>query len=527
MNRRTYNIHERFLRHIWSKQYLTAFLQTADGESLKVINVGQLNSDGGPDFCNAKIKIGSITYVGDVEIHRTVFEWLQHQHQEDPRYNKVILHVVLESTSGAPPTLVNCGRQIPVLVLSKFLSDPIQTVWEKAILDERVTKSAAIRCFNKNHVLTSETLENWLTKLAVERLELKLRRFDERLKQLAYECRMTLHEWQRPYGKPPFEGEHDEIPSIIPELMRKDFSNKELWEQVLYEGIMEGLGYSKNREPFVRLARNITLKEIANLQLTFDKSILEALLFGVAGLLPKNTSVEGKESRNYVRELRKQWKELRPHYHGEILHSADWQFFPTRPSNFPTIRLAAASLIVKELSANDLFHRFIQTLKADIPAAEKSHKLIQLFCIETNDFWKHHYNFDKAASNSVTALGVSRIREIVINAILPIALLYARIFKDKAVREGALDVYQSLPASENNSITRLMETQLLKGRLSLKNVSRQQAVIQLYKFYCSERRCADCELGVVLGDQDSIYFLLQKEARIQNSNTGFSINIKQ
>jgi hypothetical protein len=44
----------------------------------------------------------------------------------------------------------------------------------------------------------------------------------------------------------------------------------------------------------------------------------------------------------------------------------------------------------------------------------------------------------------------------------------------------------------------LMEKQLLKGRLSLKNVSHQQAVIQLYKFYCAERRCSDCELGAIL-----------------------------
>jgi hypothetical protein len=98
----------------------------------------------------------------------------------------------------------------------------------------------------------------------------------------------------------------------------------------------------------------------------------------------------------------------------------------------------------------------------------------------------------------VTALGTSRIRDIVVNAVLPIALLYARIFKDKSVREGALDVYQSIPPSENNSVTRLMETQLLKGRLSLNNVSRQQATIQLYKYYCLEKRCSDCELGTML-----------------------------
>jgi hypothetical protein len=473
-------------------------LQTADGKTLKVFDVGQLNSDGGPDFCNAKIKIDGVTYSGDVEIHRTVFEWMQHQHQEDPRYNKVILHVVLETTSNAPPTLVNSGRQIPILVLGQFLSDSIQTIWQKAILDERAKKSETIQCFTKNSILTSEALDHWLAKLAVERIELKLRRFDERLKQLAHERRMTLREWQRPYGELPLEGEHNEIPPPLPELTQKDFSNKELWEQVLYEGVMEGLGYSKNREPFLRLAENMTLKIIVNFGMPVSDSTIESLMFGAAKLLPKSKSIKEKEARQYVHELRKKWKELRSQYHGEILNAADWQFFPTRPSNFPTIRIAAASSLIKEFLANDFFRCTIQTLKGNISAAEKEQKLVQLFSIETNDFWKHHYNFDKAASNSITVLGASRIREIVINAVLPIALLYARIFKDKAVREGALDVYQYLPASESNSITRLMEKQLLKGRLSLKNVSRQQAVIQLYKFYCAERRCSDCELGAVL-----------------------------
>ena len=83
MKRRAWNIHERFLRHIWSNQYLKTTLQTVDGKALRVIDVGQLNSDSGPDFLNAKVKVGSITYAGDIEIHRTTFDWFQHQHQED------------------------------------------------------------------------------------------------------------------------------------------------------------------------------------------------------------------------------------------------------------------------------------------------------------------------------------------------------------------------------------------------------------------------------------------------------------
>jgi hypothetical protein len=495
MKRRAWNIHERFLRHIWSKQYLKTGLQTANGKALSVIDVGQLNSDGGPDFLNAKVRVGGITYAGDIEIHRTTFDWFQHQHQEDPRYNKVVLHVVLESGSKFSPTLVKCGREIPALILGNFLSESIHSIWQKAILDERVKKSETLRCFNSNDVLSTEQIDCWLTKLAVERLELKLRRFEERLKQLAHEKRMMVRERQRPYGELQLEGEHDEIPPPFPELTQKDFSQKELWEQVLYEGIMEGLGYSKNREPFVRLAQSVTLKMIGDLGAGNGGDRIQALLFGVAGLIPKLKSLKEKESRNYVRRLTCEWKVLKPSFHSEILHVADWQFFPTRPLNFPTLRIAAACALINKFFFNDLFRHIIQTIKANRSEGEKECELIRLFSIETNDFWKHHYNFDEAAPKNVTALGSMRIREIIINAVLPVTLLYARIFKDITVRECALRLYLSLPATEDNSITRLMEKQLLKGRCPQEHVSHQQALIQLYKYYCLEGRCTDCELG--------------------------------
>jgi len=495
MKRRAWNIHERFLRHIWSKQYLKNKLTTADGKALTVLHVGQLNSDGGPDFLDAKVKVGDITYAGDIEIHRTTFDWFQHQHQEDPRYNKVVLHVVLESGFKFSPTLVKSGREIPVLVLGNYLSESIHTIWQKAILDERVKKSVTLRCCNNNDALSSQLIDSWLTKLAVERLELKLRRFEERLKQLAHEKRMMVRERQRPYGEPPLEGEHDEIPPPFHEFTQKDFSQKELWEQVLYEGVMEGLGYSKNREPFLRLSQSVTLKRIGDYRFQSENGKMEALLFGVAGLIPRQNTLKEKLSRDYVRRLAHDWKTLKPSFHSEILHSADWQFFPTRPSNFPTLRIAAACALINKFFFDDLFRRIIQTIKANSSEGEKERELIRLFSTETNDFWKHHYNFDEAAPKNVSTLGTMRIREIIINVVLPITLLYARIFKDKTVRESALGVYLSLPAIEDNSITRLMEKQILKGRHPQDHVGHQQAVIQLYKYYCLEGRCAECEFG--------------------------------
>lgn len=118
-----------------------------------------------------------------------------------------------------------------------------------------------------------------------------------------------------------------------------------------------------------------------------------------------------------------------------------------------------------------------------------------LLAVESLPFWTHHYHFDHATVKPIRALGPERTDEIIVNMIVPLVLLYARIFRDRIVREETLRLFDAMPPTMENSITRLMEKQLLRGKLPMTSVSLQQGVIQLYKFYCSEQRCAECEVG--------------------------------
>jgi hypothetical protein len=497
------NIHERFLRHIWSRRYLDeSRLRTCDGRPLKVIDPGKLNLDGGPDFANAKIKIGVTTYAGDVEIHRTASDWFSHQHQHDPRYNRVILHVVLDGNDQSRFTTSLSGRNIPLLVLSEFLAEPIQSIWQKAILDERARRAETIRCFEENNSVSDLVVRGWLHKLAIERLELKMRRFDERLKELAYERLMAVRELPRTYGDPPVEGYPDEIPPPFRELTQRDLSNKEIWEQILYEGLMEGLGYAKNREPFLRLARNVSLQGLRGLRVEDDDCKRAAILFAVAGLLPKIKSMKERESKDYVRTLIRAWNDVRSSVHFGRLQAADWQFFPTRPNNFPTLRISAANVLVSRLLKEDLFKSVIQALKLADDPSKAQIALTELLSVHRDDFWNHHYDFDQPTSKPMVALGSSRINELLVNTVVPVALLYARIFKDTQVREHTLNFYESFPPMQENSITRLMEKQLLRSQIPLDKASKQQGIIQLYKYYCTDVRCVDCEIGKAIHGLD-------------------------
>ena len=62
-------VYEKFLYEIWKDQHFENELVTRGGDKINVLDTGQQNTElGGPDFRNVRIKIGNITYNGDVEI---------------------------------------------------------------------------------------------------------------------------------------------------------------------------------------------------------------------------------------------------------------------------------------------------------------------------------------------------------------------------------------------------------------------------------------------------------------------------
>ena len=96
---------ERFLYHIWDAQHLKSDLQTVSGKGVKVISPGRLSNAACPDFREAVISIGGDLQRGDVEIHKTTYDWHNHKHSEDPNYCNVILHVVFVHNTWQEYTL--------------------------------------------------------------------------------------------------------------------------------------------------------------------------------------------------------------------------------------------------------------------------------------------------------------------------------------------------------------------------------------------------------------------------------------
>ena len=112
---------ERLLQFIWQFQYFNKQqLETVAGEKLEIGFAGEWNQNQGPDFKQARIKIGETQWAGEVEIHLMASDWKKHHHSKDVSYNKIILHVVWENDL---PVIDENGLAVPTLELYNRVSN--------------------------------------------------------------------------------------------------------------------------------------------------------------------------------------------------------------------------------------------------------------------------------------------------------------------------------------------------------------------------------------------------------------------
>jgi hypothetical protein len=274
---------EEFLQFIWQQRlFEPAGMKTQTGEPVEVQQVGQLNTDSGPDFTNARIKIGDTLWAGNVELHLQSSDWFRHAHHTDKAYDNVILHAV--GLNNAVIKRKN-GEEIPVLEL-KF-DGRLEQNYEAL----KANKSW-IACETDISMVDPFIIHTWLDRLSVERLESK----SDKLARLL--------NW--------FKGD---------------------WEEAFYCSLLTNLGYKINATPFEMLAKSLPLK-ILSLHRN-NPLQTEALLFGQAGLL------EGILFEDpYFGQLRKEYLFLQKKYQLKPLESHIWQFMRLRPVAFPTIRIA-------------------------------------------------------------------------------------------------------------------------------------------------------------------------------------------
>lgn len=282
---------EDFLHYIWQHQYLNKTdLATTSGEPLQVLRVGFYNTDAGPDFREAILRIGEVEWAGSVEVHLNASDWHRHQHQHDPKYDQVVLHVVWQADV---PVLRTDGTLVPVLELQHRVDLRLLHTYEALQQSQHAIPCAA---FWPEVPEITKTL--MLERALVERLEEK----GEEVLQV-----------YRSYGND--------------------------WEQATFYTLLRGFGFKVNQQAFELLAKSLPFHVVRRHQ--HNQLQLEALLLGQAGFL-----ADAEDA--YAQQLQREYTFLQHKYKLEPLPRHHWNFLRMRPANFPTVRLAQLAALLHQ-----------------------------------------------------------------------------------------------------------------------------------------------------------------------------------
>jgi len=282
---------EQLLHYVWKyRLFPPGSLETVDGQKIEVIDPGMHNRDAGPDFFNAKVKIGNKLWAGNVEIHCTSADWEKHGHHTDKAYNSVILHLS-EKVNRA---IVNeKGQQITQCAL---------------VVPENVSRNAdyllysdnPLPCGNHLFVLPKVLINSYLSTLSLERLERKTN-------------------------------------DIFRHLDR--FGNS--WDDVSYVLLSRNFGFGLNSDEFEALALSLPFNYI---QKHSDNLLqVEALLFGQSGLLEDTT-----ENDPYYGRLQREYQFLKSKYTLVNREAFHFKKMRVRPLSSPYLRIAQLAALLQK-----------------------------------------------------------------------------------------------------------------------------------------------------------------------------------
>ena len=418
---------EQLLHYIWKyRLYRPSGLTTTQGDTLEIIDPGLENTDAGPDFFNAKIRINGTVWAGSVEIHQKASDWLAHGHSADKAYGNVILHVV-ETDDGT--VFRQNGEAIPQLVL------PIP---EQVIdnMEWLLTRDSPVACLERLPAIDPVFRLQWMDALLAERLE---RKTDDILRWL--------------------------------DLYQKD------WNEVFYILLCRNFGFGVNSDAFERLARSLPLKCI--LKQRPSASQVEALFLGQAGLLNDSNG----NRHHYYRLLQQEYSFLRKKYGLEPLEPHIFRNLRLRPDATPHIKLV-------ELAAIWIRH---DTLFSSVLSARTPRELKDFFRVPASAFWDTHYNFLRPSPHRKKQLGENALNMLLITTVVPLMFAYGLYHRMDEHKARALRLLASIPP-EQNSIISLFSQVGMKPR----NAGDTQALIQLKRNYCEQKKCLYCRLGFQL-----------------------------
>lgn len=423
---------EELLHYTWRHKLLPAGeLSTTDGRRVEVIDPGLHNSNAGPDFFNAKVKLDGTLWVGNVELHVKSSDWYVHGHERDPQYDNVVLHVasvidtdVRTAAGGTPPQL-----QLSV-------PPSVETNYRELLAADRYPP-----CYKVIPTLQRLTVRAWMSALQTERLERKTRDIERRVK----EC---------------------------------DGS----WEAAYFVTLARNYGFGINSEAFEEWGRAVPLAAVAKHR--DDLFQVEAIFLGQAGLLDETAISERLRPQavadSYYQRLRSEYAYLAHKFGLQPMNARLWRFLRLHPQNFPQIRISQLAW---------LYHQRRASL-SELVECQTVKEAEELLRTHATDYWQTHYAFGSESERNAKTLSKGSLNLLLINTVVPVLFAYGRHKGDERLCDRAFEFLETLKP-EANSVVRMWK----EVGLPVECAGDSQALLQLKREYCERRDCLRCRFG--------------------------------
>lgn len=446
---RSYHVFtERHLQAMWLEQKYFKNLTLSDGSIIHVVSSGIWNSEAGPDFLKAHIRVDGRDIFGDIELHLSQDGWTQHHHHEDPLYDHVILHVCYWEALREKTIVTSKQDVVPTTFLQPKLTIPESRIIKLIDLDLYPYKvfSGAGRCsrdlFNK---ISKDQAITFFHSAALWRLQEKWKRL---------------------------------------------LDNVENTSRCLAGGIATTLGYKQNAEAFHTL-----FNRLDNCMLLSERAMFSQAA-NACGFFSAHFQQKWKSSTFYRSLAAEPTRTNSPQ---DITLKLDH----IRPANHPVRRLALLVKIILDPTIDNLGPRITDAWTFAQKSDDQNkwnfltQQLLDMIPTYEDPYWNRHYTFEaEPQPKAITFIGDSLKREILINVFLP--FLYA-VISNSSTQEQLKDFsayYSSLPASGTKKSTYLSHRFFGESqkKLCLSQADSQQGAYQMHKDFCIhfEASCQGC-----------------------------------
>ncbi len=434
------------VQYAWNRLGFGTLLTSTNGLEVEVLYPGRWNFEGGPDFINARLKIGGAELSGDIEIHNTPSDWFLHGHDNDAKYNNVILHVVRTHHC------CNAASSKTPAIITVIFPDSHLPAFDCNRKNISLKKYSRGLCADEMVSLMEPTqLTTFLCSLGENRLNKKAIIFINEILTNGAEETFLIH-------------------------------------------LFEAAGYKNNRQPFMNLYRRFSTYDMSD----HENMKVEAVIWGESGLLPSKVFLKcDNQMQHYISSLWSHWWKLKKDKIN--LPEMAWVKSAGRPCNTPWRRTAGLIVLLRKLGLSPLTH-LLTIINQNLNTKEIINELINVFSCD-DEMLGIYSDFNTKLKTAALLIGRSRAIEIIGNIVIPLAYAYSKINKNNILEKRMLEIWKELPSSKSNSIALRVSFErwgVRKNEIKeiVKSFPAEQGIIFIYKNLCEylQMNCKECPI---------------------------------